>query len=94
MSAFVSSMAHFKAENPILSHQAVDFSKMLLIFIFLLLPVSFAMLTTFVEIGAWKAITIHPSTCSRSGCGCCFKGFQSLYWECVSFPCILRGFYF
>lgn len=83
-------MPRFKAENLIRSHQAVDFSRMLLIFIFLLLPVSFAMLTTFVGIGAWKAATIHSSTCSHSGNVCCFNGFQSL---CIS-SCILRDLYF
>lgn len=51
-------MSRFNAEIPTCS-QVLEFSKMLLIFIFLLLSISFAMLSTFVGMDAWKAVSVH-----------------------------------
>lgn len=85
MSGFVCTMSHLKAEIPTYSHLILSVSKILFIFLSLLLSVSLGGLCSLLLWG-WmlEKQLLFISICSDTGYACLFEGFQSLYWECIS----------
>lgn len=92
MLGFVSSMSHFEAEIPTCSSQVLSVSKILFIFLLLLLSISFVGQCSLL-LWAWmlgKQLLFIFSICSDAGYVCLFGVFQGLCSECISLSSVGR----